>query len=213
MRALTEIEAAGFAGPELASALGAVSAPAAARRPACRPGAALVKTGQVIELERGSSPCLPRGPVEAAPPASRTRRPAVEGRLCASSPSVGVPLGAARRPVTAPESGISVQTAPLRLTRRGRAVVGGLIITALTVAALLVSLIASGGAQATNHGRPGAGYQGMREVVVQPGETLWSIASAADPNADPRSVVEQIMSVNDLTGTNLSVGEELWVPR
>jgi LysM repeat protein len=53
----------------------------------------------------------------------------------------------------------------------------------------------------------------MRQVVVQPGQTLWSIASAAEPSADPRGVIEQIMSVNDLTSTKLPVGEEIWVPR
>ena len=53
----------------------------------------------------------------------------------------------------------------------------------------------------------------MHQIVVQPGQTLWSIASAAEPSADPRSVVQQIMTVNDLTGTKLPVGEELWVPR
>jgi hypothetical protein len=107
----------------------------------------------------------------------------------------------------------AAQAAPLRLTRRGRVVAGGLIVLVLTVAALVISLVASGGAQATNHGRPGAGYQGMHQIVVEPGESLFSIASAAEPTADPRNVVAQIMSVNDLTSTNLSVGEELWVPR
>jgi hypothetical protein len=73
--------------------------------------------------------------------------------------------------------------------------------------------VASGGAQATNHGRPGGGYQGMHQIVVEPGDSLFSIASAAEPTSDPRNVIAQIMSVNDLTNTNLSVGEELWVPR
>src|ERR1700739_4811000 len=58
---------------------------------------------------------------------------------------------------------------PVRLTRRGRAVVACILVTGLTIGALLISLLVSGGAQATNHGQARAGYQGMRQVVVRPG--------------------------------------------
>ncbi len=103
--------------------------------------------------------------------------------------------------------------ARVRLTRRGRAVAAALIITGVTAAALLISLVVSGGAQATNHGQARAGYQGMREIVVRPGQTLWSIASTAEPSADPRTVVAEIMSVNALSGTTISTGQSLYVPR
>jgi len=86
-------------------------------------------------------------------------------------------------------------------------------VTGLTVAALLISLLASGGAQATNHGRARAGYQGMREIVVRPGQTLWSIASAAEPSADTRMVVQEIMTANTLTSGDIRAGQLLWVPR
>jgi Tfp pilus assembly protein FimV len=92
-------------------------------------------------------------------------------------------------------------------------VVACLLVTGLTVGALLISLLASGGAQATNHGQAGAGYQGMRQVVVRPGQTLWSIASAAEPSADTRVVVQEIMTANALTGGDISAGQLLWVPR
>jgi LysM domain len=103
--------------------------------------------------------------------------------------------------------------ARVRLTRRGRAVAAVLIITGVTAAALLISLVVSGGAQATNHGQARAGYQGMREIVVRPGQTLWSIASKAEPSADPRTVVAEIMSANALTGTGITAGQLLYVPR
>jgi hypothetical protein len=92
-------------------------------------------------------------------------------------------------------------------------VVAALAIVCTTVVVLLASLLASGGAQASNHGQPGAVYQGMHQVVVQPGQTLWSIASAAEPTADPRSVIQEIMSVNALNGTDIQAGQLLWVPR
>jgi hypothetical protein len=103
--------------------------------------------------------------------------------------------------------------APIRLTRRGRVVVASLLVTGLTVCALLLSLLVSGGAQATNHGQPRAGYQGMRQIVVRPGQTLWSIASAAEPSADTRVVVQEIMTANALTSVDISAGQLLWVPR
>jgi hypothetical protein len=104
-------------------------------------------------------------------------------------------------------------SAPLRLTRRGRLVVAAVLVVGLTAAALLISLAVSGGAQASNHGTSGSGYQGMREIVVQPGQTLWSIASAAEPSADPRSVIQEIITVNGLTGSGISAGQLLYVPR
>jgi hypothetical protein len=103
--------------------------------------------------------------------------------------------------------------APIRLTRRGRVVVTCLLLIGLTVCAVLISLLAPGGAQATNHGQARAGYQGMRQVVVRPGQTLWSIASAAEPSADTRDVVQEILTANGLTSADISAGQLLWVPR
>ena len=102
---------------------------------------------------------------------------------------------------------------PIRLTRRGRAVVACLLVTGLTVTALLISLLVSGGAQATNHGQPRAGYQGMHQIVVRAGQTLWSIAVSAEPSADTRVVVQEIMTANALTSADISAGQLLWVPR
>jgi hypothetical protein len=102
---------------------------------------------------------------------------------------------------------------PVRLTRRGRVVVATLVVALIAAIALAVGMLAAGGAQASNHGQPRAGYQGMHEIVVRPGQTLWSIASAAEPGADPRDVVQQIMNANAMTGTSITAGQLLWVPR
>jgi hypothetical protein len=110
-------------------------------------------------------------------------------------------------------AGATVAPGPLRLTRRGRLVMTVLAVLCVTVAVLMSILLASGGAQAANHGQSGGAYQGMHQIVVGPGQTLWSIASAAEPTADPRAVVQQIMSVNALTGTSIQAGQLLWVPR
>lgn len=101
----------------------------------------------------------------------------------------------------------------VRLTRRGRLVVWAL--AALLAAAVLtpVWLLAATGAQAANHGLPpAAAHAGLQQVVVRPGQTLWSIAMTAEPAADPRVVSQEIMQVNALSSQVLVPGESLWVP-
>ncbi len=107
----------------------------------------------------------------------------------------------------------SATPAPVRLTRRGRIVLGVFVAVVVTAILTVVSLAASG-AQAANHGQPGGGYQGMHQIVVRPGESLWSIAERAEPTADPRLVVAQIMTANSMTSSSaLQAGELLWVPK
>jgi hypothetical protein len=100
--------------------------------------------------------------------------------------------------------------APLRLTRRGRVVV-------TAVAALLaavVSLLVAGAAQATNHGlSPHEARQNLVQVVVRPGQSLWSVAENADPDQDTRAVIQQIIDLNSLSGDTVAAGQQLWVPR
>ena len=88
-----------------------------------------------------------------------------------------------------------------------------LVLVGATAAALLITLLASGGAQATNHGAARGGFEGMHQVVVQPGQTLWSIALQADPSADPRLIVQRIVAMNSLAGANITAGQHLLVPR
>jgi LysM repeat protein len=85
---------------------------------------------------------------------------------------------------------------------------------AVTAMVTLFWLSVAGGAQAASHGAgAGAAYRGMTQVVVRPGQTLWSIASRAEPAADPRLVIQQIIEVNGLSGPVIQPGQSLWVPR
>lgn len=81
--------------------------------------------------------------------------------------------------------------------------------------AALTWLTLAGGAQASGRGQSGpGGYRhDLTKVVVQPGQTLWSIAVRAEPAADPRLVVQQIMDINSLSGAGIQAGQVLWVPR
>ncbi len=100
--------------------------------------------------------------------------------------------------------------APLRLTRRGRVVVAA----AAALLVSLLSLLATGAAQATSHSVPSrVADRNLTEVVVHPGQSLWSVAQSADPNADPQQVIQQIIELNGLTSDAILAGQRLWVPR
>jgi LysM domain len=51
-----------------------------------------------------------------------------------------------------------------------------------------------------------------RTYVVEPGDTLWSIASMIAPGHDPRSVVLEIERVNDAAAEGLVPGQTLTIP-
>ena len=118
----------------------------------------------------------------------------------------------AARPRPARDQATRPETAnpPLRLTRRGRVVVA--VAAALVLAAL--SLVIASAAQATNHPVSSrAAQQGLAQVTVHPGQSLWSVAENADPAADTRVVIQQIIELNGLTGNVVFTGQRLWVPR
>jgi hypothetical protein len=109
----------------------------------------------------------------------------------------------------------TARTGAVRLTRRGRLVVTGLVMLAAIVTATLLWMSVTGSVQAASRAgvAPRSPYQGMTQVVVQPGQTLWSIAVAAEPSANAWDVIQQIVEVNALNGPQVYAGELLWVPR
>jgi hypothetical protein len=117
-----------------------------------------------------------------------------------------------RRDTPAVRSGRQRDTpaAPLRLTRRGRVVVA----TAVALLVTVISLFVVGVAQATNHGPSAhAARQNLVQVVVRPGQSLWSVAESADPGQDTRAVIQQIIDLNSLNGDTVFAGQQIWVPR
>ena len=101
-------------------------------------------------------------------------------------------------------------TTPLRNPRRARrqrspwpARLRNSAVLAGAVLALSFGLakVAEGGAQG-----------GYSTVTVQPGDTLWAIASDRYPSSDVRAKVWQIEQINHLSGQTLQPGETLEVP-
>jgi hypothetical protein len=88
------------------------------------------------------------------------------------------------------------------------------IAVAAAILVAVVSLIAAGAVQATSHSSPARlAQQNLSRVIVRPGQSLWSVAESADPRADTRLVVQQIIELNGLTGDTVAAGQQLWVPR
>jgi hypothetical protein len=108
---------------------------------------------------------------------------------------------------------VAQRPGPVRLTRRGRRVVAGLVVGAVIVAVAVLWVSLAGSVQASSHGSPGSPYQGMTQVVVRPGQTLWSVASAAEPSGNAWAVVQQIINVNALSSASVQAGQLLWVPK
>jgi LysM domain len=145
------------------------------------------------------SPAPSLVPASGAAPAAPVRGHTVRGHTVRGH----AVRGPAERGQAAPAS--------LRLTMRGRIVVA--VAAALLVS--LLSLLATGAAaQATGHAEPArVADRNLTQVVVRPGQSLWSVAENADPNADPQSVMQQIIELNGLTSDVIQAGQELWVPR
>jgi nucleoid-associated protein YgaU len=76
-------------------------------------------------------------------------------------------------------------------------------------AVMLLALAVSLGLAVVAHG--GAANDAST-VVVQPGDTLWSIAAEHYPSDDVRARVQDIEIANQLNGPGIEVGETLRLP-
>jgi len=119
----------------------------------------------------------------------------------------GAVLAGAGRPVAG-------ERTPIKLTRRGRVVVGALVGLAVATVAVLIWFGVAGQAEASSHVGPKVpASDSVSRVVVRPGDTLWAIAAKAEPSADPRATIGEILDLNSLTGTSVRVGQVLLVPK
>ncbi|KTR86801.1 LysM peptidoglycan-binding domain-containing protein [Leucobacter chromiiresistens] len=97
----------------------------------------------------------------------------------------------------------------LRLTRRGRIVLGALATVLVAGVLALIASLAAPEAMASGEGPNGEQFE---YVVVQPGSSLWSLASDLDPSADPRDLITEIVQLNQLDDSSVQAGEAIAVP-
>ena len=177
------------------------------------PGDRRVIRGQAAPADGRTFPgqAVPGRVRTARPAAQRTIRPSAAGRRSVqplkSGPVLSGPVLSG--PVLSGPATGAAASHRLRLTRRGRIVLA--VLAVLVVCGLFVAgaSVAQASGPASAHRGPGA----AERVVVQPGDTLWSIAQSAAPNADARTIVQEILQANRLTTANITAGQRLWVPR
>jgi hypothetical protein len=91
----------------------------------------------------------------------------------------------------------------LRLTRRGRVVV-------MMAFLLLVTVVVAVLAPASRADEPPGAAP---TAVVQPGDTLWSVAARHRPSRDPYQMIDEIRRINGLDGYTVHAGQRLVLPR
>lgn len=95
----------------------------------------------------------------------------------------------------------------VRLTRRGRCVLLLLLVGLLFAAFSLGRSGSSVGASTDT-----APEAAVVQTTVQPGESLWTVATRIAPESDPREVMEQLRRLNDLSSSSLQAGQQLLLP-
>jgi hypothetical protein len=121
---------------------------------------------------------------------------------------------------------LHTRTSPsVRLTRRGRVVAIVLLAVVATAVLLALGLVPSQASTAPASAHPAAPFVAAGSVlggvtaavaagsvVVQPGDTLWSIATRIAPRVDPRATVQKIIDRNALSGAAVQAGQLLILP-
>lgn len=104
-------------------------------------------------------------------------------------------------------------TSGLSLTRRGRLLLLGLPALLAAVALLVIAVFAAAAlfnqAQASTGAASGVEAQ---QITVAEGDTLWSIASAAQTDTDVQQLITQIAELNDLDSPDLEYGQQIYLP-
>ena len=110
---------------------------------------------------------------------------------------------------------MSAQNTGLRLTTRGRQAVR--LLRTLLIAAVVIGgalLLATQSFSAAAVAEPEAETIGIdaEEVVVDEGQSLWTVASNLDLDRDTRDVVADITELNHLSTQTVHPGQTLDVP-
>ena len=102
---------------------------------------------------------------------------------------------------------VALRAPRLRITRRGRLVLGALLAGPVAVA-LAISAFSGSPAQAGST----ASTASFEYITVASGETLWDLAGWIAPEADPRDVVNALTELNQLGSTAVQPGQRLAIP-
>ncbi|MFD1211615.1 LysM peptidoglycan-binding domain-containing protein [Arthrobacter sp. GCM10027362] len=96
----------------------------------------------------------------------------------------------------------------IRLTRRGRLVLAGL---PLMLGAGLMLLLAGAFSSPAKASGALSAPETVR-VTVGAGQTLWDISTSVAPQRHPQEVIAEIVQLNNLEGTIVHAGQQVFVP-
>ena len=97
-------------------------------------------------------------------------------------------------------------TERVQLTQRGRLV---LLLVALAMGLMMLTVL-GGRAESMSEAQQAVA---MQTVVVEPGQTLWDIATDVAPDRDPRDVIDDIVDLNALSDAgSVLAGQSLYLP-
>jgi nucleoid-associated protein YgaU len=166
---------------------------------ALRPHPSGRSSSRVGVCRPSESSATPAAPVRPGTSGAGERTGAARTRVTAAGVSSARPARA-RRPIAG-----SPAAARVRLTRRARRLAVVLTLAAgVAIGSWLGPLIAGAGGDLR--------LAGQQSVVVQPGDTLWSIAAEVAGSADVREVVDRIQDLNGIHDTVLIPGQVLELP-
>ncbi|MDN5885982.1 MAG: LysM peptidoglycan-binding domain-containing protein [Arthrobacter sp.] len=120
-----------------------------------------------------------------------------------------VSLKADSVPTTAPARA-STPRGRLELTRRGRFILIGLPVMLAATALLVLAGIFTAPVMASDASDTTAVE--ATTVSVMEGDTVWALAEEFAPQRDRRDVMAEITEMNDLNGSVLVPGQEIFVP-
>ena len=177
---------------------------ATARVATARVSTARVSTARVSTARVSTAPIAAARTMRGGAPASIASSSAPAIIACSSAPA-----SIARS--SSSSSSSSSSTAPvqprLRLTRRGRFVFASLVAFPLAIVAGVFAL--NGGVAIASGATSSATFE---YVQVESGQSLWQLAAAIAPDADPREVVSDIVHLNQLPSADVQPGQQLAVP-
>jgi len=104
-------------------------------------------------------------------------------------------------------SATSINPSSTHLSRRAR-LARTLVVLSLSVVMVAGFAMKAGAGTTSNP----AGPSRYVTVVVAPGETLWSLASALADGGDVRALVNEIVTVNSLQSVDVQAGVRLRIP-
>ena len=175
-------------------------------RPRLVPGSAVDGPSPAPAAPRQPSRRSPSRVGVCRPPAPASGRPSVDTQERRERFHVVARPGARAAPSLHADRRATRARSTLRLTRRARRLAVVLALCGGVVLGSWLAPLVSGGADEGLH------LAGVSSVVVEPGDTLWSIAVSVADGEDVRAVVDHIQELNGLEGSGLVPGQVLQLP-